>query len=194
MENLLELEEREMFKFKILVDLDETICKFLDPLCLEYNRLCNANLKSSQIDSWELNKFMGDKGVEIFSKKGFFDNLSPFPNAIKIMELLNKEYEIIIASRPQNIDTSVDKYIWIEKYMPFLNFNQITLTSHKELLKADIMIDDCGYYLEEFKKNCDGSTICIDRPYNAEYKVDHRIYQNNWFAIYDLIKGIEVNR
>ena len=170
--------------------MDEVICKFLDHLCQEYNSLNNTNLKPYQIDSWYLDKFIGQEGKEIFKKSGFFISLKPYENAIEIVELLNKEYEIIIASKAQNYVTAIEKYQWIEKYMPFINFNQITLTNHKHLLKADIMIDDCGYYLELFKENCSGITVCFDKPYNKEYNFDYRIYNNNWLELYDLIKGL----
>jgi 5'(3')-deoxyribonucleotidase len=171
--------------------MDEVICKFLNRLCQEYNKLYNANLKPSQIDSWYLDKFIGQEGKEIFKQQGFFINLEPYENAIEIVKLLNKEYKIIIASKPQNSVTATEKLFWIKKYMPYINFNQITLTSHKHLLKADMMIDDCGYYLELFKENCGGVTVCFDKPYNKKYNFDYRIYRNNWLELYALIKGFE---
>ena len=171
--------------------MDECICKFLDRLCSEYNRLNNTNLQSSQIDSWYLDKFIGEQGKEIFRKQGFFDKLEPFPNAIKIVKKLNNEHDIIIASKPQNKETSLDKYNWLEEYMPFIRFNQVVLGEYKHLIKADIMIDDCEYYLDLFKENCNGTTICIDREYNKKFKADYRIYDTNWLEIYDIIKKIQ---
>lgn len=132
---------------------------------------------------------IGQEGKQLFCKQGFFNNLKPYPYTIEVVEKINKEHDVHILTKPQNAITMVDKWCWLEKHMPFIKFEQVTMTSHKYNFIADIMIDDYNVYLEKFKQNCGGITIIMDKLYNRNYNgVDFRV--NNFIEIKKIINKL----
>lgn len=165
---------------------------FLDYLIHEYNYQFNKQIKITDIKTWDLLPIIGQEGMQLFCKQGFFNNLKPYPYAIEVVKELNKKHNIHILTKPQNAITMVDKWCWIEEYMPFIKFEQVTMTSHKYDFIADIMIDDYDVYLDKFKINCGGKTIIMDRLYNQNYDyADFRT--NNWISINSYIDTLSNN-
>ena len=82
------------------------------------------------------------------------------------------------------------KVEWIEKYFPFISKNNVICIHNKELLKCDIMIDDC---LDNLINNtC--KRIVIDHPWNQdeikEQKYDiYRAY--NFKDVIEIIQNME---
>lgn len=166
--------------------MDETICNFLEYLCIQYNYRYNKNLRPEMIDKWSLLSFVGLEGVEIYKQSGFFKNLIPFENALSTIYRLNKKHTILICSDPPSPISASDKMEWIEGYMPFLKHNQIILTAAKEFINADLLFDDAPINLDKFS----GMKVCMARPYNVgcgDYRVE------NWIEFEKLIEEIDNN-
>ena len=170
----------------IAIDMDETICNFLEYLCIQYNYKYNKDLKPERIDKWSLLSFIGLEGIEIYKQSGFFKNLIPFEYALSTIYRLNQKHTILICSDPPNPISASDKMEWIEEYMPFLKHNQIVLTAAKEHIRADLLFDDSPIYMERFP----GIKVCMARPYNVgcgDYRVE------SWREFEELINRIDNN-
>lgn len=141
-----------MEKKNILLDVDEVICfaGFLDYA----NEFMNTNYEIDDIKTYfiddtiipqnkikEYNKFLNSKNI--------YENAHILPNAIESIKKLNEYYNIIICSaciNPYDVENSgkyfKDKYDFLIKTLPFLKPENFIFTNTKNIIKADIQIDD----------------------------------------------------
>ncbi len=84
-------------------------------------------------------------------KKGFFINLRPMAGALLFVQNLIKAnlFDIQILTQPVagNVDSYVEKAMWVEKYLPQLT-NKINMSQNKLLFRGDILIDDNSKWSE----------------------------------------------
>ena len=84
-------------------------------------------------------------------RPGFFKNLKPTPGAVEAVKRLieSDKYDIYICSKPVAVlpDSYSDKVESIITHFPELS-DKIILTQNKFLIKADIIIDDDGQWLD----------------------------------------------
>lgn len=115
---------------KIFLDLDGTLAKFNVPNALE--------------------RF--DKEIGFFSKLGAY-------KGIEIVNELAKDNALFIISASPNEQADKDKMIWINKYLPNINVNNITICrigENKAKIiqdKYNITINDNCYLLDDYTKN-----------------------------------------
>ena len=141
-----------MEKKNILLDVDEVICfaGFLDYA----NEFMNTNYELDDIKTYfiddtiilqnkikEYNKFLNSKNI--------YENAHILPNAIESIKKLSEYYNIIICSaciNPYDVENSgkyfKDKYDFLIKTLPFLKPESFIFTNTKNIIKADIQIDD----------------------------------------------------
>lgn len=115
---------------KLFVDLDGTLARF--------------NVRNA------LKRF--DK------EEGFFANLLAYKGIEVVNELAN-EIELFVISASPNEQADNDKMIWLKKYLPNINNNNITicrLGQNKAQIiqdKYNIVIDNNCYLLDDYTKN-----------------------------------------
>ena len=141
-----------MKKKSILLDVDDVICfaGFLDYA----NEFMNTNYEIDDIKTYyiddtiipqnkikEYNKFLNSKNI--------YENAHILPNAIESIKKLSEYYNIIICSaciNPYDVENSgkyfKDKYDFLIKTLPFLKPESFIFTNTKNIIKADIQIDD----------------------------------------------------
>lgn len=117
-------------KKKIFLDLDGTLAKFNVPNALE--------------------RF--DK------EEGFFSKLGAY-KGIEIVNELAKNNNLFVISASPNEQADKDKLIWLEKFLPNININNITICrigENKAKIiqdKYNITINDNCYLLDDYTKN-----------------------------------------
>ena len=115
---------------KIFLDLDGTLAKFNVPNALE--------------------RF--DKEIGFFSKLGAY-------KGIEVINELAKDNNLFVISASPNEQADKDKMIWIEKYLPNINVNNITICrigENKAKIiqdKYNITINEQCYLLDDYTKN-----------------------------------------
>ena len=115
---------------KIFLDLDGTLAKFNVPNALE--------------------RF--DKEIGFFSKLGAY-------KGIETINELAKNNNLFVISASPNEQADKDKMIWIEKYLPNININNITICrigENKAKIiqdKYNITINEQCYLLDDYTKN-----------------------------------------
>ena len=137
---------------KILLDVDEVICfsGFLEAV----NDFMSTNYEIDDFTDYyidevvipkerfnEFNGFVNDRNL--------YENAHILPGAIDTIKRLNEEYDIYICSSCVNdFDVNgsgrifADKYNFLIRTFPFLDPKHFIFTSVKNMLKADIQIDD----------------------------------------------------
>jgi len=173
-------------KKTIVIDMDEVITDLMPEVIRYYNALYSSDITLEDITKWDLPKDMRD----LFSVPDLFLDLNPVKGALLGMKKLNRlNCNIIIASDcggDKNIE--IQKMYWLERYLPFkdmVNVTEISFGGDKGLLTGDVIIDDGLHNLYSFKKTNPNSTlICMDKPWNREFK-GLRVF--NWDNITELI-------
>lgn len=149
-----------MKKKDLLLDVDEVICfsGYLEAV----NNFLNTNYNIDDFDCYYIDEKVIPKERfkefnEYVSKRNLYDYTSFLPGAIETIKKLNEKYEIYICSACLNtfdLDNSgiqfKNKYDFLRKNLPFINPQKFILTSSKNMVKADIQIDD---YLPNFDNN-----------------------------------------
>ncbi len=117
-----------------------------------------------------MDEIIGIKEVEAFPEvlrwvntPGFFLNIPVMTDSQRVLELLNKKYDIVIVSMATEFPESLtDKQIWLHEHFPFITWRQSVFCGNKSLIKADIMIDDHFMNLDNFE----GETLMFVQPHN----------------------------
>ena len=115
---------------------------------------------------------------------GFFITAPVIKNSQAVMLKLSEQYKIFIVSAAMEFPNSlVEKQLWLNEHFPFITWQQIVFCGSKEIIKADIMIDDHFKNLNFFN----GETILYTQPHNklADNGTHKRVH--NWLDIERLL-------
>lgn len=139
-------------KKKILIDVDDCLCEnnFID----EINNFLGTSYKTDDFTQFYIDYVIGSekKKKEFYSivkDKNLYEHARVFDGAVETLKKLNKVYDIYICSaciwRGMEKDSGVffkQKYDFLVKHFPFLDPSKFIFTSTKNILTADIQIDD----------------------------------------------------
>lgn len=117
---------------------------------VEYN-VCNC----LNLDVTELH--------QITQNSSFLNELQPIQHCYPYLEELNNLSTIYIVTA-RTCYEMLDVYKWVQNNFPFLQENQIIRCCNKELINADILIDDCLQNIINFPRG----RILLDYPYNKD--------------------------
>ncbi len=140
-----------MSKKIIAVDMDGILVDLLGKWLGSINREHGLNVKSEDIDDWEMGncvklKPLGKKVYEYLERPGFFfDDVQPIPGAIEGFNALRKlpdSHVIIVTSATSKEHPVVGKLHWLKKFLPDFSQKDVIFAYHKHLIKADVWIDD----------------------------------------------------
>lgn len=196
----------QLFKRKkpiiICVDMDDTIENLVETWIQEINIKYNKNYSIDNIKEWDMLKnfpdLTEDEIFDVLNDITVYDKILPYKDAQEYLEKLNNDsrFKVYIAtSTYYKVYTyKMEKVLF--KYFPFLRNNQLICIADKQLLNADVLIDDYDGNLT----NGTYDKILIDKPYNINCKskdinkvnfLDYRNKiikrTNNWKDIYNYI-------
>lgn len=93
----------------------------------------------------------------------FFRSAPVMAGSQEVLKKLNGQYKIFIVSSATEFPKSLtEKQSWLNEHFPFITWQQMVFCGSKEIIKADIMIDDHFKNLDHF----DGETILFTQPHN----------------------------
>jgi 5'(3')-deoxyribonucleotidase len=158
---------------KLAVDIDNTLWDLITPWLDYYNRRYNDNIRYEEIVDYNffniIKTITREEMLHLLSEKEFWDNVYPYPTSIPFLKKLNDEFELYIATST-SYKTPREKFDKLFTFFDFLDEDQLIVTSKKQLLNVDIMIDDCADCLI----GGDYTKLLIDAPYNRNVK-DNKI-------------------
>lgn len=118
------------------------------------------------------------------SASGFFRNLPVMPGSREVLRRLNDLYWIIVVSLATEFPYCLtDKQLWLHDNFPFISWQQIVFCGDKNIIKAEIMIDDHFKNLDHFK----GRTILFTQPHNMLIRNSKHTRVSSWAEIEKLI-------
>lgn len=180
----------------LLVDMDNCIT---DPKILEYiNEFLNTDYKLEDQTDFYLQNLVKDRKNEFYeflSTKNLYENCPLKENCYKVLEKLNKKYDIYIVTSylwKDIIDSSANnlknKYNYLKEKLPFIKPEKYIFTTNKNIIEADIGIDDRLNNLTHLNKK-----ILFDAWHNKNITDEEletigavRVY--NWLDILKILK------
>lgn len=164
---------------RILVDMDGVLVDI-------YKRFFDL-YKEETCQTMTLNEIAGLLEAEAFSNQrkwvstpGFFRNLPVMQGSQDTLLQLLNFYEIVVVSMATEFPNCLtDKLLWLHDNFPFISWKQIVFCGDKNLVKADIMIDDHLKNLDNFS----GETIMFTQPHNMLLKDPGHKRVNSWDEI-----------
>ena len=179
-----------MNKLTILIDMDDTIENLCETWVNFLNKRHNTNISLDDIVEWDMTKaFPTLTKEQVYApllEQELWESIKPLPYAVETLKKLIDEghkIHIVTATHPQNISFKMANII--EKYFPFIDYNDIIITSKKQLIKGDVLIDDAPHNL------IDGEyySILMTAPHNKRYNASKNgmIRVNDWNEVYSVI-------
>ena len=199
---------------RILLDMDEVICAWVDRLLAWYNEDKGTHIKREDVKDWALTDTLGP-GSEDFIRsvmryQRMYDDLDEIPGAVDgIEKLLDDGHDVLIVTAVPKCAPVVfaGKLEWIRRNMrrkimnhafdksirigdPFFDLKNFIACGRKEVIVGDLLVDDGVHNLEPFRLT-GRRTVVFDAPWNRTYtKADKRVYGwGDLLAYIDSIKG-----
>lgn len=179
---------KEYSNVTVLVDMDDTI-EYLLPAWTEWiNTRYGTSVQPDEITDWNVQNFFPalsrDEVYAPLFDNDFWSTVKPREDAIlylpKIMDLGFNLY-ICTTSNYQTIRIKLQNII--DRYFPFIPWERVITTTNKQLLNADILVDDGVHNLVggAYKK------ILMSASHNKNYNA----HDNDMIRVYDWKEAYE---
>lgn len=182
-----------MRKLTILVDMDDTIEQLLKAWLDQLNERYGTSVECEDILDWDMTKAFPTLTKEqvygITLEYDFWKRVTPIDGAVEgLKRFIDAGHTIYIVTVAdyRTIESKMDNVLF--KYFPFISWNNVIIISKKQLLHADVLIDDGVHNLidGDFKR------ILVDAPYNRQFneKEHDMIRVHNWAEIESAVNDI----
>jgi 5'-nucleotidase len=164
----------------ILVDMDEVIADTTTAMVQWYKKAYGGDINyKTMLEGHSLVAGFPKEHHAIVRQQlfepGFFRHLPVMADSQRVLEEMNKRYEIYIVSAAVEFPNSLkDKHDWLMEHFPFFTWRQLVLSGSKKMMHGDHMIDDHARHLEHFR----GKPWLFTAPHNLDEGRFERI--NNW--------------
>lgn len=141
-----------MGKKIIAVDMDDTMVWLMRALMEDHNeKFPEAALSYEELIAFDESNFHPRYNkFEYFDTPGTFFNLELMDeHVIKEMRELAEDYDVLIVTSSFPLAVA-DKWRWVEKHLPFIPYKNFIVTSRKDLVKADLLIDDAIHNVKDW--------------------------------------------
>lgn len=140
--------------------------------------------------SWE--EVAGKKERESFPRireyvhtPGFFRTPKVMSGSQEVVAELNKKYDLYIVSAAMEFPLSLsEKPLWLKEHFPFITWQQIIFCGSKQIVQADIMIDDHFKNLDAFTGEM---TILFTQPHNVYTDNGRHLRADDWNDIAEIL-------
>lgn len=182
-----------MKKMTILVDMDDTLENLCDIWIQCINERNGTNVHIDDIKEWNMPKhFPGIESKDVFEPlfdKEMWKRVKPLPGAVKYLKkIIDDGHKVVVVTASHQDTVSYKLNYVLFKYFPYLSTNDVIVTSQKQLIRGDILIDDAPHNLEG------GSYIGVlmSAPHNRDYDADKNGFfrADNWKQIYKIVCDI----
>lgn len=136
--------------FKVILDCDDVLFESSQKAVDDLNHVKGTDYKLNDIKQWGLLGNELDERLEYFLDPDFIENLPLYPGAQEFVHELSKKAEVVIATNvpPVCAGARVNAVI---KHFPEINPSNILIGARKDLLVADMMLDDTAQNLDQAK-------------------------------------------
>lgn len=154
----------------ILVDIDATIANTGEVLLKWLNHYNFTQYKYDEIATYDWFDKTFDNPFKFLSIPQFWDEVEIDKKAVEVLQnriKVNKDKVYIVTASYANnpgIDAKLQKVLSAFDE-GLIGPKQIIIAHDKNMVKGDVLVDDCVDHLQTFDKN----TICFSQPWNKDY-------------------------
>jgi len=175
-------------RLRIAVDMDEVIADSLGKQLSVYNHRTGGHLTPELACSQGLGSLIPQARWEEFAgiphEDGFFADLDPIEGSREALLELSRRHDVYIASAAMEIPFSFDaKYKWLQKNFAFIPSSRIVFCGDKNIINADVLVDDRSRHFEQFR----GTGILFTAPHNTGETAHLRA--DNWNDVLRILEG-----
>lgn len=179
-----------MKKLTILVDMDDTLENLCETWVSYLNQRHGTSVTMEDIKQWDMTKaFPSLTNEEIFApttEESMWEKVKPIPKAFDNISKLRRDGHkvlVVTASYPMSVPIKLNKVLF--KYFPFFTYKDVIITSHKQLIRGDVLVDDAPHNLV----NGQYKRILMTAPHNISFdeKIIDAIRVDDWDEIYNII-------
>lgn len=182
-----------MKKLTILVDMDDTLEHLIEPWVQCLNEEHGTSVSVHDIRSWSIRKMYPElTAQQVFApleRAEFWDLVKPMDGAQEVLHEFvtsGHKVKIVTASGHKTIEPKMERVLF--RHFPFLNWDDVIITSDKQMIKGDVLIDDAPHNLE----GGDYHKILMTAPHNRDYCAPahgmHRVV--NWSEVRELVNQL----
>lgn len=182
-----------MRKLTVLVDMDDTVENLVEAWVEYLNNMYGVSVDTEDVVDWNICKaFPTLSSNEVYApllEDEMWKTVKPKDGAQKYLgKLLNDGHRIYIVTTSSYKALNAKMEHVLFKYFPFITWNDVIITSNKQLINGDVLIDDGVHNLEG------GSYYRIlmnanhNKAYNAEANGMVRAF--SWKEVYLLVSGL----
>jgi len=181
----------------ILIDMDDTIESLLKAWVQGVNKKYDRHVSPEDIESWDVSSaYPGLTHEEVYAvplEKGFWKTVEPIPGAAEAIQRFmaaGHEVFIVTATPYESVTEKMTDVLF--RYFPFLSWKQLIITSRKQMIRGDVLIDDGIHNLE----GGDYVKILMTAPHNRKYDAEANgmIRVHHWAEIEEIIHRISSER
>ena len=131
--------------------------------------------------------------AELFAKEtkaGFWGTVEPVPGAAEALQRLMKkghDLYIVTATEYEHLYEKMQDLLF--RYFPFLTWSHVIITSRKQMIRGDVLIDDGPHNLigGAYKK------ILFDAPHNRDFDAEANgmVRVHDWAEVERVIEKLE---
>lgn len=180
-----------MRKLTVLIDMDDTIENFCEVWVDLINENNGTNVSMDDINEWDISKafptLTKDKIYTHLLSKDLWGRVAPLPGAVEtIKQIIDDGHKVIIvtASDPRTVSMKLELVLF--KYFPYLTYEDVIITSQKQCVLGDVLIDDAPHNLIGGQYFPILMTAHHNMGYDASSNGFLRV--NNWKEAYQAIK------
>ena len=174
----------------ILVDMDDTIENCTEAWVHYVNKRYGTDIDPDTLRDWDVSKAFPTLTYEqVYSltfEEEFWHTVRPIEGAAEYLKkLLDDGYKIYIVTCAAYETLRVKMEEVLFKYFPFFEWKDVIIASNKQMIKADILVDDGvhNHIDSEYTR------LLYTAPHNCEYDAEANgmVRVNNWKEVYDFI-------
>lgn len=192
--SLREVEDVPAKRLTILVDMDDTIENLLEAWVDYLNFKNGVDVSPEDIDEWDITRvypmLSKEQIFEPLYDHNFWYTVTPKEGAANVLRRLIDDGHRVLIVTSSYLESLRSKMMSVLfNYFPFIGWDDVIVTAHKQLIKGDVMIDDGVHNLE----GGDYTKLLMDMPHNRYYDAEANgmVRVHNWEEIYNVIEGLK---
>lgn len=182
-----------MNKLTILFDADDTVENLCGCWIAMLNEQYGTSVTLEDMRDWDITLAFPTLTKEqifgVLHDDELWRRITPIPGAVEVLQQLHLDgypLYMVTASSYRTCKTKVERLL---ELFPFLDWDHIIFTIHKQMVRGDILIDDnpCNLIGGEYFK------ILFDRPHNHSYNnmANSMVRVYTWEEIYMVINILQ---
>lgn len=185
-----------MRQLTILVDMDDTIEHLLISWIDCLNKRYGTTVKYEDVTQWDLQIAFPTLTKEQIhaplSEDSFWKTVRPMDGASEVLQWMKSQGHkvyIVTASAYRTIQPKMENVLF--EYFPFLTWDDVIITTNKQLIRGDILFDDAPHNLVNGKYY----KVLMDAPHNQDFDAESHgmVRMKSWSEAKQILEVFEIS-